>query len=314
MKRVILLLWVGVAACSPSLVPERDAYVSPHVQRVEESVETTRQTGVLVMAHGADSGWNQNVLDAVKLSEALVPTSVAFGMANPYTLKQGLEELRDQGVSQVALVRMFLSGESFLEQTEYLLGLSDTRPSQFVLMGPAAADPEARTPLVHSMDIATHQFGLLESRHVGSIASDRAAVLSSDPRQEAVLLIAHGMGDEQANERVLSWMRTLADSLSGEGYADVEVATLREDWREQRIEAEAHIRRYVEEWSREHQVLVIPMRLSGFGPYAEVLTGLQYEAGEGLLPHAMIGQWVLDTANSVACSAGWNPASGVCPS
>ena len=38
---------------------------------------------------------------------------------------------------------------------------------------------------------------------------------------------------------------------------------------------------------------VVPFRVSGFGPYARVLEGLDYEAsGQGLLPHANVSKWI----------------------
>tara|TARA_Y100001970_G_C14135473_1_gene804019 strand:+ start:159 stop:1046 length:888 start_codon:yes stop_codon:yes gene_type:complete len=285
--------------------------VPPEEPMIESTSEPAR-TGVLVMAHGAGPEWNGTVMEAVKPSMEILPTAVAFGMANPYTLRSGLDELREQGVTQVAVVRMFLSGESFLDQTEYLLGLSEERPQQFVLMGPAASDPGARIPLEHSMDIATHEQGILDSPYVGGIAVDRAAALGSDPSREAVLLIAHGMGDDGENNRVLALLHRAADQVTREGYADVEVATLREDWEEKRISAEAHIRGYVENQAGTNRVLVIPMRLSGFGPYADVLAGLEYHRGEGLLPHTDIGSWVVDTANEISCSTGWGPIKDTC--
>jgi len=40
------------------------------------------------------------------------------------------------------------------------------------------------------------------------------------------------------------------------------------------------------------ETVVVPFRLFGFGPYAEVLDGLNYSRTEGLLPHALVGEWV----------------------
>ena len=311
-KRGSLLFVVVIVACSPPAVHSSGRDLVPPDEAMIDSTSEPARTGILVMAHGAGPEWNETVLDAVKPSLELLPTAVAFGMANPYTLRSGLDELQDQGVTKIAVVRMFLSGESFLDQTEYLLGLSEERPQQFVLMGPAAADPEARIPLEHSMEIATHELGILGSSYVDGIAVDRAEALSIDPSKEVVLLIAHGMGDEGENDRVLASMNRAANQLTREGYADVEVATLREDWQEKRAEAEAYIRGYVEDQSGEHSVLVIPMRLSGFGPYGDVLAGLEFHRGEGLLPHTDIGRWVLDTAHDIACSSGWGPIKDAC--
>ena len=86
----------------------------------------------------------------------------------------------------------------------------------------------------------------------------------------------------------------------------VEVATLREDREEARVAAEAAIRSFVESQTAQgRRVLVLPYRLSGFGPYAAVLEGLDYVAGDGLLPHDAISRWIEQTAAGVACENAW---------
>ncbi len=269
--------------------------------------------GVLVMAHGGAPEWNDEVAKAVAPLAAAVPTSVAYGMADPSTMTAALDSLRDRGVQRVAVVRMFLSGESFAEQTEFYLGLSETPPESFVLMGPRAADPATRVPISHTMSVATHPHGLLNSPEARTIAGERAAVLSSQPSQESVLLLAHGMGAEDENDRVLEAMDLAADLIRTTGFAEVEVATLREDWLEQRLVAEDGIRQFVaDQVQLGRNVIVIPMRLSGFGPYGEVLAGLPFRPGDGLLPHDLIAQWLHRTATDITCSAGWGPALGPC--
>lgn len=305
MRSISLLLAISLAACSSS--PRSSlARINPSTQGGE--------VGVLVMAHGGSDEWNQTVEAATSSLAQVAPTVVAFGMANPYSLRLGLRSLRSQGVSRVAVVRLFLSGESFLAQTEYLLGLSPTPPGSFVLMGPAAADPTAREPLDHQMAVATHPDGLMTSAEARRIISDRARELSVHPESESVLVIAHGMGDEAANDRVLEAMESAGERIRSRGFADVRVATLREDWAEHRVVAEIELRDYVTaETSSGRKVIVVPMRLAGFGPYAEVLAGLDYLPADGLLPHDQVNLWLQNTAARVACSAGWGPALGPCP-
>jgi sirohydrochlorin ferrochelatase len=267
------------------------------------------------MAHGGTEEWNGYVSQAVEPLAKEVPTAVAYGMADPSTLRVALDSLRSQNVGQVAVVRMFLSGESFLDQTNYLLGISETPPQDFVLMGHAAADPMARAPIPHEMIVATHADGLLTSPEGRTIMAQRARALSSTPSLESVLLIAHGMGDEGENERVLEAMDSVADAIRAQGFATVQVASLREDWPGQRAASEAHIRSFVTDEALEgRRVIVLPMRLSGFGPYADVLTGLEYQPGEGLLPHPAVGAWVRGTAAHVICSAGWAAVLNACSS
>lgn len=208
---------------------------------------------------------------------------------------------------------MFLSGESFLEQTRFYLGLSDDPPETFVLMGPSSSDPEARRPIAHGMEVATHLDGLVSSPQVPSILGDRARHASRRPAEESVLVVAHGMGNETSNERVLAAMGVAAQTLVPMGFARVEVATLREDWAVPRERSEAAIREFVRmESSAGRTTLVLPMRLSGFGPYAEVLAELTYEPTEGLLPHPAVTTWLEVTADRVTCGAGWGPVIDTC--
>jgi hypothetical protein len=234
-------------------------------------------------------------------------------MADPRTLTIALDSLRHSGVSRVAVVRMFLSGRSFIDQTNYLLGLTDDRPESFILMGPAGADDGDPLPIEHGMTIATHGDGLMSSQHAAQIVAERAFELSSTPERESVLLVAHGMGDDGENAEVISAMRAAAQPLAGTGFARVDVVTLREDWDHARGAAEESMRHFVEsESAARRNVIVVPFRLFGFGPYAAVLRDLEYRAGEGLLPHDAIAEWVLETASQVACSAGWGPSLGSC--
>jgi sirohydrochlorin ferrochelatase len=261
--------------------------------------------GVLVMAHGGSDSWNRTVMEAVEPLTTEMPLAVSFGMADPRTMRAALDSLRADGVRRVAIVRLFLSGRSFLDQTEYLLGLSATPPETFMLMGGHGGAHDTR-PIDHRLEVATHTEGLMTSPEAARIVAERARSAGRDPSNESLLLVAHGMGDDDENEEVRRAMEAIVDDMSSAPYAAVAVATLREDWAEKRAEEEERIRSFVEDESRAgHRVIVVPMRLSGFGPYAEVLAGLDYAAAEGLLPHEAITDWIRNTAARVACAQGW---------
>lgn len=252
--------------------------------------------GVLIMAHGGGEAWNETVIEAAAAARHEGPVVVAFGMAHPVSMQRGVDTLDELGAERVSVVRLFVSGESFRADTRYLLGLSDEGPEL----------PWVKTPLDHDLTIATHEHGLMGSPEVSQILLTRALDLSEEPADESVLLIAHGMGDEAENDRVLDNMRLAAGRIAEKGFAEVEVAALREDWQEARVTAEAAIRSFVESRAAAgRRVLVLPYRLSGFGPYAKVLEGLDYLAGDGLLPHDAISRWIERTAAGVACESGW---------
>ena len=252
--------------------------------------------GVLIMAHGGGEVWNETVIEAAADARHEGPVVVAFGMAHPVSMQQGVDTLDELGAERVSVVRLFVSGESFRTDTRYLLGLSEEGPEL----------PWVKAPLEHDLEIATHERGLMGSPEVSQILLTRALALSRDPAGESVLLIAHGMGDEGENDRVLDSMRLAAGRIAEVGFREVEVAALREDWEEARVTAEAAIRSFVESRAAAgRRVLVLPYRLSGFGPYAKVLQGLDYAAGDGLLPHDAISRWIERTAAGVACERGW---------
>lgn len=278
---------------------------------VAPAIEGEPRVGILVMAHGGGEVWNRAVADAVAPLRDEVPTAIAFGMADPHTLQAGLDSLGAAGAERVAVVRLFVSGESFLDQTTWLLGLSDARPA-FIMAHGAGAQAEIG-PLRHHLEVATHAAGLMQSAEAAGIMADRARAGSTGRASESVLLIAHGMGDEAANRAVLDAMERMATDVRRDGFASVRVATLREDWAEARERSEADIRTFVgQEQASGRNVIVVPMRLSGFGPYASVLDGFEYVATEGLLPHPLIGDWVRNTAVDVACANGWPQAIGPC--
>lgn len=283
----------------------------------------TGRIGVLVMAHGGTEDWNAAVLEAVPPMGEGVPVVVSFGMAEPTSLQLALDSLAFLGVDRVAVVRLFVSGRSFLEQTAYLLGLSHEKPPFFMVHGsPMAAsahgpgkgeEPPAPGPLVHDMIIATHGSGLMGSPEVSEILLSRTASVSRTAAEESVLLIAHGMGEDTENERLLAAMNAAAGQISGDGFARVQVSTLREDWPEARAKAEKEIRAFVSsEAEQGRTVLVIPYRLFGLGPYADVLDSLEYVATQGFLPHPAISSWIQRTALEIVCGNAWDASWRSC--
>lgn len=267
--------------------------------------------GVLIMAHGGSDEWNDSVHEAVLSLNRDMPTALAFGMADPMTLAAAVDSLEAQGVSRVALVRLFMSGDSFLPETLYLLGLSDQVPH--AIHSGHGGDAEAPAgPIRHTLELKTHDDGLIDSPEAAEILAERARDASVDPRTESVILVAHGRGEEEANRQLLEALEGIAGNLRQGGFRAARAAALREDWEGKRVTAEAAIREFVEDRSEAgDRVIVVPARLSGFGPYAEVLEGLEYVPTEGLLPHPMISEWLRRQAFRISCDAGWaNPLGG----
>ncbi|HMB90009.1 MAG TPA: hypothetical protein VKP65_04125 [Rhodothermales bacterium] len=279
--------------------------------------QSQQDCGLMVMAHGGSEAWDAAVETAVAPLRADMPTALAFGMADPTTLQAAVTDLEKQEVECIAVVRLFASAQSFLHQTEYLLGLREEQPRFFISHGAHHQNdgkPATPSPIPVKATIKLSQKGLLDAPEMGTILADRALEMSNRSGNESVLILAHGPGDDAENEAWLRKLNGLADSVRATGlFTAVEVHTLREDWPEKRAIAEQRIRAFVKKGSKhDGRVLVIPFRLFGFGPYEKVLEGLPYEAtGTGLLPSTKITEWIRSQAQEIIeASEGSTHASG----
>lgn len=263
--------------------------------------------GLLVMAHGGTPEWNRSVLDAVAPLHDRYPVEVAFGMADACSLQEGVRALEARGVRKVGVVRVFISGESWYERTEQILGLRDGAP-------PAKADEchgSDHGVSHHSMALFRIQTessfvlskeGLAEAPEIGAILAERAGALSRSPEKEDVLVLAHGPGDDTENERWLAHMEARAAEIrKSRPYNTVAVMTLREDWPDKRKAAEQEVRAFVARSANEgRSAIVLPFRLSGFGPYGQVLAGLDYRADRsGFIPHGNVTRWITRQAEEL---------------
>ena len=309
--------------------------------------------GVLVMAHGGTEEWDQAVLDAVEPLREKYPVEVAFGMADASTIDEGVKKLESSNASRIGVVRLFVSGESWYERTEQILGLIEGAPSASEWQTEAESHGEHDEHPDRGADKAHHDMvehpghaseaeeviedshtrhgtngdqeqgghhmapfyriettasfslsteGLAQAPEMDEVLLLRARTLSESPESEDVLFLAHGPGDDGENERWIATINDRAELLRREvPFRRVEVMTLREDWPEKREAAEERIREFVRRASEEGgQAIVIPYRVFGFGPYAEILEGLEYTSdGQGLIPHEAVTQWIDQQAGSL---------------
>jgi hypothetical protein len=220
---------------------------------------------------------------------------------------------------------MFISGDSFVPETEYILGLRNSLPPETSDAHHAPADRagqgqgggrghgahaahddpggghvmEPPQRIDSSATFLLSRDGVAESALIDEILYDRVKAISVDPSRESVLFLAHGPGDEAENERWLSTMRLRAQRIHTIGrFRHVQCETLREDWPERRALAEKRIRNYVEQAGADGgRCIVIPFRIADFGPYKEVLDGLTYAAdGLAFCPHPNMTRWIEETA------------------
>lgn len=252
--------------------------------------------GVLVMAHGGSPEWDATVEAAVEPLRAELNVEIAFGMADADRMQAAIAELERRGARRIGVVRVFIDGDSFLERTEKILGLRPGAP-------PVEERQESRIP---GMQMATYRLqsasafalqreGLNEAPETDRILLARARALSREPGREMLMLISHGAGTAAENESQRAQMHARTRLLAAElDFARIVFHALAEDWPELRGASEAAIRADIAAAHDEGLTpIVVPFRLSGFGPYAEVLEGLDYRAdGTALLPHPALTDWI----------------------
>jgi sirohydrochlorin ferrochelatase len=261
---------------------------------------TSSEFGVLVMAHGGSDDWNAGVLSAVEPLKNEYSLEVAFGMADATSIQQGVSKLEAAGAKRIAVIRLFISGDSWYERTRQIVGLDPGAPPK-PQISEHVHDDHANT---HSMafwvvesdaSFAVSREGLVEAAEMGETLVQRARDLSQNPAEERVMILAHGPEDDAENERWIASMELHAAAVrDAMPFAHVEVETLREDWPEKRALAEQRVRQFVGSAAEAgDKAIVIPFRVQGFGPYAEVLSGLDYVSdGRGLVPHPGVTEWI----------------------
>ena len=261
--------------------------------------------GVLLMAHGGTSEWNEAVISVASNTDLLSPIEIAFGMADAGSIERAVRRLEDRGVTHVGVVRLFVSGKSWLDRTEMILGLKEGAPSKEEWFAGSDNLNQMTIPMGFwnidsKLKFSLSKEGLASSLEMNIVLKDRVASLSKKPKKETVIVIAHGTGDDNENA---DWIRLITErtrlAQAELGINQIKVFSLREDWMEKRSESKRVIRDFIKTTQDDgNDVIVIPYRVHGFGPYRQVLQNLSFRSNDvGLLPHPNVGKWITNQAN-----------------
>lgn len=298
---LVALAGAGVASLAACAGVSQTAATEPYTH--DHSI------GVLVMAHGGGAVWNAEVETMLAPLAKDYPLELAFGMAEAASLEGAVKKLEARGADRIAVVRLFISGESFMDRTEQILGLTPgadpkPAPSEHAGHDAHAGHGAPAGGMSHDMALwrietkssfAISKEGLADAPDMGAVLVERVRALSTDPKNESILVLAHGPGDDAEDQRWLKMIDQRAEAVRRIApFKQVRAETLREDWPEKRVVSEARIRAFVEAGSKDGgRVIVIPYRVAGFGPYAGVLKDLNYVAdSKGLLPSSEVEHWV----------------------
>ena len=272
---------------------------TPRDAAVPQAADAGDDFGVLLMAHGGIDSWEREVADTLAPLQQEFPMEIAWGMADAASLQRSVDALEARGVDRIGVVRLFVSGESWYERTGQILGIVPGAPERSAVPADAHAGHHGMSMEFWQLDtdavFAMSTQGLSEAPEMGEVLVKRVKALSQEPAHEDLLILAHGPADDAENQRWLANIDARADAVrAAVPLRRVKVMTLREDWPEEREAAVREVRAFVERATGEDGVaIVIPYRVQGFGPYEEVLEGLDYRSdGRGLVPHPHVTEWV----------------------
>lgn len=279
-KFICLLILLYLGGCAPNI-----------------QVSTKNNLGVLVLAHGGDENWNREVKKAIEPLWDKYLIEIAYGMAVPKNIQNGIHALEKKGAKKIIAVPLFVSSFSpIIRQTEYLLGLRPELVDEPIIMNNQRASKSLKPIKTKANIVMTN--ALDDHPLVGEILLERAMELSQSPKTETAILVAHGPNGEEDNRKWLNTMNNLAKQVNDKGgFKAVLCVTLRDDAPQETYnKAKQHFRKLVIEKGKDGKVIVVPLLLASGGiekGIPERLEGLEYiYNGKTLLPHKNITKFV----------------------
>jgi len=269
------------------------------------------KNGILLLAHGnhgagghggghgghdhgdhaaqAPNPWNENVEAIVRELDPIVPTEVAFGMAEPESMQAAVLRLEARGVTNIAAVPLFVSSHSpIIGNSRYILGLQPNLAARTSLNSLHRVISKSSFRMSGALDADPLVSEILYAR--------ARAAMNGDPAKISVVIIAHGPNHEEDNRLWLADMEKHAAYLSSKGYRSVEVLTHRNDADPKtKGAAREAFRAKVEAAGRDGATVVVPLLMSAGGIEKEVegdLKGLKFSFAQPLAPHPNLAKWV----------------------
>jgi len=292
-----------------SLLPHPEVLTWLKQTANRHSTASKAQVAVLIMPHGSTQPYNDGLEKVIAPLREQYRIEVAPGMADPLILGRAVKSLEQDGITRIIFVRMYALQDHMKASTDYLLGLSAEPPRH----------PHGELPPRIRSSIVFQTFGGYEEDPlIADILRQRILEISQRPKDETVILLAHGKrgdgGDQRWLEVINNNIQRIQENLDTP-FRAIKAMTLREDWPEKRAQALQRIRAEIDEGNRRGgRVLIISNRLYGSGPYQRLLEGSTFVMnGQGLVPHANMTRWLrkgIERALPAAMQAVASPTTG----
>lgn len=280
---------MNVAFQSAEVMPHSNLLVWLKKTANQHAKVEPSEIGVVIMPHGSSQPYNDAVEKIIAPLTQRYQIELAYGMGDAAIIQDAVSRLEQRGVKKIVFGRMYGLVETMKPKTDYILGLSDEYLDEL---------KEGRTlpRQIRSAAIFSTFGGYEEKANVAQVLHERIMEISQNPSEETVVLLAHGTGSDESNERWVSVMNANIQKLRQEPHCAklkaLKAMTVREDWPKLREKAVKEVREYIEESSKNGRVLVVSNRLYGSGQYSKMLDGLDFEMnGEGFLS-PIITDWL----------------------
>lgn len=258
------------------------------------------RVGTLILAHGGDRGWNDQVRTIARLVQTGGPVEVSFLMgpeAPAHRFQDAARRLADGGASSIVVVPLLVSSHSgHYEQIRWLAGeteeLEEMMHHHLHMAGIERAEVRVPIRVARAID---------DSPDVARVLAERARAMEPETAGRALYLLGHGPNDDAAYAQWMRNLRPVADSVrAATGFAQVGVGLVRDDApADVRAAAVAQVRAEIQAQhaATGQPVVVVPVLISR-GNVSEVkfrrdLEGLPVVYnGEPLLPHPGLARWI----------------------
>jgi len=268
--------------------------MGPNYYWTFDKKDPNQKTGALLLAHGygeeGDLDFHNSMTDIS--SEYITTLSLGMSMMTSKHIGCALSEMRKNGAKKIYIIPISSTPHNTLvQQWEYIFRLRNDHA--YTKVNSVEIDD-----VVFLEPISDHQIAK-------KIVLDYAQEISLDPKNEIVVIIAHGPVGKIDNVLELELMENIASYVLDQGgFSSVRPFTLQDDApKEIRNRNVEQIKKFIENASLDgKKVLMVSNLMSGKGIQRKInedFSDLDYTFNsKGFLTHPLFKEWVLESIES----------------
>lgn len=262
--------------------------------------------GVLILLHGFREQGDKLFRERVQPIGDVLPTTLGVGMAMMMSehIQLGLDDLQAAGAKEIVVVPIVSSThDEMYRQWEYVLGRRSE--ASYATVGQVKTDavlhlasPPGTDPLI------------------AEILLDHALEISTDPKNEVVIIASHGPAGAADNAQLLRNLESLAKYVKEDGgFSAVRASTLQDDAvPEVRAANVEKLRAMVESATKDGKKVLVVTNLVGArtiqAKLRRDLKDLDYAFNaKGIVQHDNFIKWISESVHSALEKSAYKPAS-----